>query len=76
MLTMWDRVAIMIIENGLREDGEVNIDNVNFEAILRISNNKTDRLMLFKQAIENVLQDIKSENGTKVLESINKYLAQ
>lgn len=76
MLTMWDRVAIRIIENGLREDGEVNIDNVNFDMILRISNNKTDRLMLFKQAIENVLQDIKSENGTKVLESINKYLAQ
>lgn len=76
MLTMWDRVAIRIIENGLREDGEVNIDNISFEAILRISNNKIDRLMLFKQAIENVLQDIKSENGTKVLESINKYLAQ
>lgn len=76
MLTMWDRVAIRIIENGLREDGEVNIDNISFEAILRISHNKTDRLMLFKQAIENVLQDIKSENGTKVLESINKYLAQ
>lgn len=76
MLTMWDRVAIRIIENGLREDGEVNIDNISFEAILRISHNKTDRLILFKQAIENVLQDIKSENGTKVLESINKYLAQ
>lgn len=76
MLTMWDRVAIRIIENGLREDGEVNIDNVNFDMILRISNNKSDRLMLFKQAIENVLQDIKSKNGTKVLESINKYLAQ
>jgi hypothetical protein len=73
---MWDRVAIRIIENGLREDGEVNIDNIKFDAILRISHNKTDRLILFKQAIENVLQDIKSENGKEVLDNINKYLAR
>ena len=76
MLTMWDRVVIGFLEKGLKESGECNIHNISLGSILRISNNRKDRLILFKYAIENVLQDIESKNGEKILEGINKELAQ
>lgn len=76
MLTMWDNAVIKYLANTLKIDGETNINKADINKILEVCNNRKDRLMLFKYAIENVLEEIDSENGKRLLEQIDKKLAQ
>lgn len=70
-MTIFDDVYVnMFTRSLLIPGGEMSIDNITLESIIKITNNKKDNILIILKSLSNALKEYNSTNGQYIYQEL------